>query len=50
MSPVMLSSTLLDLFSRYVVGWMVAHRESAVLAERLIRETCDETETLNRDS
>jgi putative transposase len=30
----------LDVFSRYVVGWMVAHRESATLAERFIRETC----------
>ena len=36
----MWSSTLLDVFSRYVVGWMVAHRESATLAERLIGETC----------
>jgi putative transposase len=27
---------ILDIFSRYVVGWMVAHRESAVLSERLI--------------
>jgi putative transposase len=26
---------ILDVFSRYVVGWMVAHRESATLAERL---------------
>jgi putative transposase len=31
---------ILDVFSRSVVGWMVAHRESAVLAEKLIRETC----------
>jgi putative transposase len=31
---------ILDVFSRYVVGWMVATRESAVLAEKLIRETC----------
>jgi putative transposase len=31
---------ILDVFSRYVVGWMVAHRESARLAERLIGETC----------
>ena len=30
----------LDVFSRYVVGWMVAHRESATLAEQFIRETC----------
>ena len=31
---------MLDVFSRYVVGWMVAHRESATLAEHFIRETC----------
>jgi putative transposase len=31
---------ILDIFSRYVVGWMVAHRESAQLAEQLIGETC----------
>jgi putative transposase len=31
---------MLDVFSRYVVGWMVAHRESAALAERFIHETC----------
>jgi putative transposase len=30
---------MLDVFSRYVVGWMVAHRESATLAERFIHET-----------
>lgn len=31
---------ILDIFSRYVVGWMVASRESARLALRLIRDTC----------
>ena len=31
---------ILDVFSRYVVGWMVADRESAELAKRLIAETC----------
>ena len=31
---------ILDIFSRYVVGWMVASRETATLAEKLIRETC----------
>src|SRR2546426_518399 len=31
---------MLDVFSRFVVGWMVAHRDSATLAERFIRETC----------
>jgi putative transposase len=30
---------ILDIFSRYVVGWMVASRESASLAEVLIRQT-----------
>jgi putative transposase len=32
---------ILDVFSRYVVGWMLAHRESADLARRLIRESLD---------
>jgi putative transposase len=31
---------ILDVFSRYVVGWMVAHQESAALAGQLIEETC----------
>jgi putative transposase len=31
----------MDVFSRYVVGWMVAHRESATLANRLIEDTCE---------
>jgi putative transposase len=31
---------IMDIFSRYVVGWMLAHRENADLARRLIRETC----------
>jgi putative transposase len=31
---------ILDIFSRYVVGWRVAPRESAALAQRLIAETC----------
>lgn len=32
---------ILDIFSRFVVGWMVASRENAILAERLIRETIE---------
>ena len=32
---------ILDIFSRYVVGWMVAPNESAHLAQRLITETCE---------
>ena len=31
---------ILDVFSRAVVGWAVYDRESSVLAERLIKETC----------
>ena len=31
---------ILDIFSRYTGGWMVAARESAELAKRLIAETC----------
>ena len=31
---------LLDVFSRYVTGWMVAMRESAELAKGLIEESC----------
>ena len=32
---------VLDVFSRYAVGWMLAQRESAVLAEKLIAESCE---------
>lgn len=32
---------ILDIYSRYVVGYMVAHRESATLAKRLIQETSE---------
>ena len=32
---------IMDVFSRYVVGWMVAHAETAVLADKLISETCE---------
>ncbi len=31
---------ILDVFSRYVVGWMVADGESAELAKRLIADSC----------
>ncbi len=30
---------ILDVFSRYVTGWMVAHREAAELAKQFIEET-----------
>jgi len=32
---------ILDVFSRYAVGWMVAERESGELAKALIDETCE---------
>jgi putative transposase len=35
---------ILDLFSRYVVGWMVAAHENARLAQRLIETTCHKQE------
>jgi putative transposase len=31
---------ILDIHSRYVTGWMLATRESAALAEKLIADTC----------
>lgn len=31
---------ILDIFSRYVVGWLIAEQESAELAEWFIAETC----------
>jgi putative transposase len=32
--------TILDVYSRYAVGWLIAERESAALAQELISETC----------
>jgi putative transposase len=32
---------ILDVYSRYTVGWMLAHRECQTLAQRLIAETLD---------
>ena len=40
---------LLDIFSRYVVGWLLAQSESALLAKQLIEETC-EKHGIGRDS
>lgn len=31
---------IMDIFSRYVVGWMVAHRELSSLAQKLIGQSC----------
>ena len=39
---------ILDVFSRYVVGWMLAARESAELAKELIAATCDK-EAIKQD-
>jgi putative transposase len=39
---------ILDIYSRYTVGWMLAHRESADLATKLITETI-ETQNVERD-
>jgi putative transposase len=32
--------SVLDIFSRYVVGWMLATKENAALAEQLVAQTC----------
>ena len=37
---------ILDIFSRYVVGWTVAEGESAALAKRLIAESCEKQRIL----
>ena len=39
---------ILDIFSRYVVGWMVASCESAALAERLLADSIRK-QGVNRD-
>lgn len=39
---------IMDVYSRYVVGWMVAPRESAALAGRLIEATC-RRQAISRD-
>ena len=33
---------ILDVFSRYCVGWTVQHRESAAVAEALIAQACEQ--------
>lgn len=32
---------ILDIFSRYIIGWLIADRESGNLAQGLIQECCD---------
>ncbi len=39
---------IMDIFSRYVVGWMIAQRELGALAKRLIEDTC-EKQQIERD-
>ena len=43
------TSLILDVFSRYVVGWMLALRESAELAKELIAATCEKERILPGD-
>lgn len=31
---------IMDVYSRYIVGWMIAERESSILAKRLIAQSC----------
>jgi len=38
---------ILDVYSRYVVGWLVAYRESASLAQDLIAEACLKQEIIH---
>jgi len=39
---------IMDVFSRYVVGWMIARKESSQLAKELIETTC-ERQGIDRD-
>jgi len=39
---------ILDVFSRYVVGWTVQHRESGEIAKDLIAQTCEQQQ-ITRD-
>jgi putative transposase len=38
---------ILDIFSRYVVGWMVASQENAALAKKLIAQSCEKQAVLS---
>lgn len=40
---------ILDVYSRYVVGWMIATRESSELAKQLINSTCKK-ESISKDT
>jgi putative transposase len=41
---------IIDVWSRYVVGWMLALRETAELAAQLIAETCARAKGLREDN
>jgi putative transposase len=38
---------IMDIFSRYVVGWLVTDRESASLAQNIIEQTCQKQSILS---
>lgn len=40
---------IIDIYSRHVVGWLIAPRESAELAKHLIDETCKRQRTRNSE-
>lgn len=40
---------VIDIFSRYVTGWLIASKESAHLAQRMIREACQRQGILPED-
>jgi len=40
---------IIDIYSRYVVGWLIADRESAALAERLLADTINK-QNIDRDT
>jgi len=41
---------ILDVYRRYVVGWLVAERESAILADHLITEACRKQDSTPKSS
>lgn len=41
---------ILDIFSRYVVGWMLAYRESGELAKKLIEQRLQRPQHFSRES
>ena len=39
---------ILDVFSRYAVGWTVQHRENAQVAKDLIAQACEQQQIAPR--